>query len=120
MSKGHKTRYSKLPAGDDVGKVKYTSVSQFLQLCNATPNTIANELQLDLKSFQKVVLNSQKVGLQNDDMYKILVILLKLTKIGAIQILSEAFNSRSHQFYSKLQQYVTTDYTKSKRIFSSN
>ena len=41
-------------------------------------------------------------------MYRILVILSKLTKIGAVQILSEAFNSRSHQFHSKLQQYVMT------------
>ena len=108
-SRSINTRYSKLPACYDIGKVeKPTSISQFLKLYNATPNTIANELQLDLKIFQKLVLNSQKVGLQNDDMYKILVILLKLTKIGAIQILSEAFNSRSRQFCSKLQQYVMT------------
>ena len=119
-SRSINTRYSKFPACHDMGKVeKPTSVSQFLKLCNATPNTIANELQLDLKSFQKLVLNSQKVGLQNDDMYKILVILLKLTKIGAIQILSEAFNSRSRQFCSKLQQYVMTIKSQ-KDFFNSN
>ena len=104
------TRYPKHPVlSNDAGQVrKYTSASQFLHLHNATPETIANELLLDLKSFQKIILNSQKVGSQNDDMYKILIILLKLTRIGAIQILSEAFNSRSHQFCSKLQQYVMT------------
>jgi len=100
-------RYYKHSVTNDTGKVKkFTSVSQFLQLHNAKPCTIANELQLDLKSFQKVILNSPKVGTQHDDMYKILVILLKLTNIGAVQILSEAFNSRSHQFFSKLQKYV--------------
>ena len=103
------TPSAKHPVSNVTGVVKqYTSVSQFLQLCDAAPETIARELLLDLKSFQKVILNSQKVGSQNDEMHKILVILLKLTEIGAIQILSEAFNSRSHQFYSKLQQYVTT------------
>ena len=103
------TRYPKHPVSNDAGQVKkYTTPSQFLLLHEATPETIANELLLDLKSFQKIILNSQKVGSQKDDMYKILTILLKLTKIGAIQILSEAFNSRSHQFCSKLQQYVMT------------
>ena len=102
------TRYPKHPVSNDAGGVrKYTTVSQFLQLHDATPKKIASELLLDLKSFQKVILNSQNVRSQND-MHKILTILLKLTKIGAIQILSEAFNSRSHQFCSKLQQYVTT------------
>ena len=111
-SRGNNTQTTRYPSpvGNDAdGQVKkYTTPSQFLHLHNATPETIANELLLDLKSFQKIILNSQKVGTQNDDMYKILVILLKLTKIGAIQILSEAFNSRSRQFCSKLQQYVMT------------
>ena len=111
-SRGNNTQTTRYPSpvGNDTAEQvkKYTTPSQFLHLHNATPETIANELLLDLKSFQKIILNSQKVGTQNDDMYKILVILLKLTKIGAIQILSEAFNSRSRQFCSKLQQYVTT------------
>ena len=96
---------------------KRTTIPQFLQLYDAEPNTIAGELLHDLKSFQKVILNSERVGGKREDMIKVIVILLKLTMTGpdekgkAIRILAEAFNQRSSQFCFKLQQYVQTTTT---------
>ena len=93
---------------------KRTTIPQFLQLYDAEPNTIAGELLHDLKSFQKVILNSERVGERREDMIKVIVILLKLTMTGsdekgkAIRILAEAFNQRSSRFCLKLQQYVQT------------
>ena len=93
---------------------KRTTIPQFLQLYDAEPNTIAGELLHDLKSFQKVILNSERVGGKREDMIKILGILFKLTRVDpdekgkAIRILAEAFNQRSSQFCFKLQQYVQT------------
>ena len=94
---------------------KRTTIPQFLQLYDAEPNTIAGELLHDLKSFQKVILNSERVGVKSEDMIKIVVILLKLTratgleeKDKAIRILAETFNHRSSRFCFKLQQYVQT------------
>ena len=92
--------------------IKYTTISQFLQLHDAPPEIIANELLHDLKSFQKVILNSKKIGERRGDMFKVLSILLKLTQVDkdkqsiANRVLAEAFNSRSCQFCFKLQQYV--------------
>ena len=92
--------------------IKYTTIPQFLQLHNASPETIAVELLHDLKSFQKVILNSKKIGERSGDMLKILTILSKLTEVDrakqsiANRVLAEAFNSRSCQFCFKLQQYV--------------
>ena len=92
--------------------VKYTTIAQFLQLCDASPETIAVELLHDLKSFQKVILNSNRIGERRHDMLKILLILSKLTKVDeanqsiANRVLAETFNSRSCQFCFKLQQYV--------------
>ena len=92
---------------------KCTTISQFLQLFTEEPDTIAIELLHDLKSFQKVILNSERVGMRNDDMLKITRILLKLTKVSdvennkkAIRILAETFNSRSSTFFVKLKLYV--------------
>ena len=90
---------------------KRTTIPQFLQLYEAEPNTIAGELLHDLKSFQKVVLNSERV-VERTDMIKIIAILYKLTRVDseekskAVRILAEAFNQRSSQFCFKLQQYV--------------
>ena len=91
---------------------KRTTIPQFLKLCDAAPNIIANELLHDLKSFQKVILNSDRVR-EREDMVKIIVILLKLTmangpeeKTKAGRVLAETFNQRSSQFCFKLQQYV--------------
>ena len=92
--------------------IKYTTIPQFLQLCDASPETIAIELLHDLKSFQKVILNSKRIGERKEDMFKVLSILSKLTKVdGAKQnmanrVLAETFNSRSCQFCFKLQEYV--------------
>ena len=92
---------------------KRTTIPQFLQLYTAEPNTIAGELLHDLKSFQKVILNSERV-VEKTDMIKIIVILYKLTRVGseeksnATRILAEVFNKRSSQFCFKLQQYVQT------------
>ena len=93
---------------------KRTTIPQFLQLYDAEPNTIAGELLHDLKSFQKVILNSERVGGKREDMIKILGILFKLTRVDpeekgkANRVLAEAFNQRSSQFCFKLQQYVQT------------
>ena len=94
---------------------KRTTISQFLQLYDAEPNTIAGELLHDLKSFQKAILNSERVGEKKEDMIKMVAILLKLTRATgqeetdkAIRILAETFNQRSSQFCFKLQQYVQT------------
>ena len=90
---------------------KRTTIPQFLQLYDAEPDTIAGELQHDLKSFQKVVLNSERV-VEKKDMIKIIVILYKLTRVdseekgNATRILAEAFNLRSSHFCFKLQRYV--------------
>lgn len=90
---------------------KRTTIPQFLQLYDAEPDTIAGELLHDLKSFQKVVLNSERV-VEKKDMIKIIVILYKLTRVdseeksNATRILAEAFNLRSSHFCFKLQQYV--------------
>ena len=96
-------------------KFKRTTIPQFLQLYDEEPNTIAVELLHDLKSFQKVILNSERVGERKDDMLKILVILMKLTMVcdldkqdKAIRILAETFNSRSSKFFIKVQQYIQT------------
>ena len=95
------------------GGFKRTTIPQFLQLYEAEPNTIAGELLHDLKSFQKVILNSEKV-VEKADMIKIIAILYKLTKVdleeksSAIRILAEAFNQRSSHFCLKLKQYVQT------------
>ena len=92
--------------------IKYTTIPQFLQLHSESPETIAVELLHDLKSFQKVILNSKKIGERSGDMLKILKILSKLTEVDrtkqsiANRVLAEAFNSRSCQFCFKLQQYV--------------
>ena len=92
--------------------IKYTTIPQFLRLHSASPETIAVELLHDLKSFQKVILNSKKIGERSGDMLKILTILSKLTKVDtakqsiANRVLAEAFNSRSCQFCFKLKQYV--------------
>ena len=94
---------------------KRTTIPQFLQLYDAEPNTIAGELLHDLKSFQKVILNSERVGVKSEDMIKIVSILLKLTRVTgleekdkAIRILAETFNQRSSRFCFKLQQFVQT------------
>jgi len=94
-------------------KFKRTTIPQFLQLYDEDPDTIAVELLHDLKSFQKVILNSNRVGERKDDMLKIVVILVKLTMVHdldkkdkANRILAETFNSRSCNFFVKLQQYV--------------
>ena len=93
---------------------KRTTIPQFLQLYDAEPNTIAGELLHDLKSFQKVILNSERVGEKREDMIKIVAILYKLTRVDpgekekANRILAETFNQRSSQFCFKLQQYVQT------------
>ena len=92
---------------------KRTTIRQFLQLSTEEPNTIAIELFHDLKSFQKVILNSERVGENDGDMLKIINILVKLTMVCdteerkvAVRILAETFNSRSFAFCIKLQQYV--------------
>ena len=95
------------------GGFKRTTIPQFLQLHEAEPNTIAGGLLHDLKSFQKVILNSERV-VEKIDMIKIIAILYKLTKVdsdeksSAIRILAEAFNQRSSHFCLKLKQYVQT------------
>ena len=96
-------------------KFKRTTIPQFLQLYDEEPDTIAVELLHDLKSFQKVILNSERVGERKDDMLKIVVILIKLTMVHdldkkdkAIRIIAETFNSRSCKFFVKLQQYIQT------------
>ncbi|XP_065913466.1 NFX1-type zinc finger-containing protein 1-like [Dysidea avara] len=96
-------------------KFKRTTIPQFLQLYDEEPDTIAVELLHDLKSFQKVILNSERVGERKDDMLKIVVILIKLTMVHdldkkdkANRILAETFNSRSCKFFIKLQQYIHT------------
>ena len=96
-------------------KFKRTTVAQFLQLYEAKPDTIAVELLHDLKSFQKVVLNSDRVG-QRQDMHKIVGILLKLTlayynldsdkRDKANRILAETFSLRSSKFFLNLKQYI--------------
>jgi len=92
---------------------KRTTIQQFLQLSAQTPDTIATELFHDLKSFQKVILNSERVGKSGNDMLKIINILDKLTMVcdgeerkKAVRILAETFNSRSFVFCIKLQQHV--------------
>ena len=96
-------------------KFKRTTIPQFLQLHKEDPDTITIELLHDLKSFQKVILNSEKVGQRRDDMLKIMVILIKLAMVhdvdnkgNAIRILAETFNRRSYKFCFKLQKYVQT------------
>ena len=62
-------------------KFKRTTIPQFLQLYDEDPDTIAVELLHDLKSFQKVILNSDRVGERKDDMLKIVVMLIELTMV---------------------------------------
>ena len=110
LNTGHKTTRETM---ERTG-IKYTTISQFLQLHDASPEVIAIELLHDLKSFQKMILNSNKIGERRGDMFKVLSILSKLTHVDkakqsiANRVLAEAFNSRSCQFCFKLRQYVQT------------
>ena len=88
------------------------TLSQFLQLEKEEPETIAQELLNNLKSFQKMLSTKHWSEDNMKIMTSILVKSLEASDTGMNRVFAEILNLRSCQFHMSLAKYVqeTTDY----------